>query len=74
MGLSNITDTLTIDRAYRPAIKATKHSDGSVIVHAGRSWMQFDADDLRQLYAYAADRPTIQRYPVMAPESPETGE
>ena len=32
--------------------------------------MQFDVDDLQRLYAYAADRPTIQRYPVNAPESP----
>jgi hypothetical protein len=33
--------------------------------------MQFDADDLQQLYAFAADRPTIQRFP-MAPECPLT--
>jgi hypothetical protein len=36
---------------------------------AGRSWMQFDADDLQQLYAYTADRPTIRRYPVTGTES-----
>jgi hypothetical protein len=66
-----LSDPLVIDRAYRPTIKATKHDDGSVIVHAGRSWMQFDADDLQQLYAFAADRPTIQRFP-MAPECPLT--
>jgi len=68
------TDSLVIDRVYRPQIKATKHHDGSVIVHAGRSWMQFDVDDLQRLYAYAADRPTIQRYPVNAPESPLSDE
>lgn len=67
-----MTDSLVIDRIYRPQIKATKQTDGSVIVHAGRSWMQFDADNLHELYAYAADRPTIQRYPVMAAaESPQ---
>ena len=70
--------TLVIDRVYRPQIKATKQSDGSVIVHAGRSWMQFDADDLQRLYAYAADRPVIRRYPVVGTESPlsatQTGE
>ena len=53
---------------------ATKQDDGSVIIRAGRAWVQFDAADLQQLYAYAADRPTIQRYPVTAPKSPQTDE
>lgn len=50
-----------------------KQDDGSVIIRAGRSWVQFDAADLQQLYAYAADRPTIQRYPVNGPESTQNG-
>jgi len=62
-----------VSSALWPNQRCTQ-SDGSVIVHAGRSWMQFDADDLQQLYTYAADRPTIQRYGVAAPESPQTGE
>lgn len=66
-----MTDTLTLNRELRPTIKATKTDDGSVIIRAGRAWLQVDADDLHQLYAYAADRPTIQRY-VMAPESPQS--
>jgi hypothetical protein len=39
--------------------------------------MQFDADDVQQLYAYAADRPTIQRYPMApktCPDRTETGD
>jgi hypothetical protein len=32
--------------------------------------MQFDADDLQRLYAYAAGRPSIQRYAVGGTESP----
>jgi hypothetical protein len=42
-----------------------KQDDGSVIIRVGRAWVQFDAADLQQLYAYAADRPTIQMH-VMA--------
>lgn len=59
----NMTDdSITISRAHRPDIKAFKQDDGSVIIRAGRAWLHMDADDLHQLYAYAADRPRIQRY------------
>ena len=69
--IEHLPELMVIPRAYRPTIKATEQTDGSVIVRAGRSWVQFDAADLQQLYVYAADRPTIQRY-VVAPESPHT--
>lgn len=66
IGLLPHDESLVIDPVYRPQIKATKHDDGSVIVRAGRSWVQFSAADLHELYAFAADRPTIQKYPSMA--------
>lgn len=57
---------LTIHRPHRPTIKATQQEDGTVIVHAGRSWLQFGPEDLHELYAYAIGQPTIQRYPANA--------
>lgn len=60
-----MTDSLVISRACRPAIKATKQEDGTVVIRTGRGCVRLDATELHQLYAYAADRPTIQRYPVM---------
>lgn len=60
---------LLLSRPYRPDIKATKQADGSVIIRAGRAYLQLDAADLHELYAYAADRPTIQRF-LMAPKMP----
>ena len=67
-------DTITIEREHRCSLRATKHSDGSIIVRAGRSWVQFSADDLNELHAFASGIPTIQRYPVPAPESPQADE
>lgn len=56
---------ITIERLFRPTIKATRQEDGSVIVRAGHTWIQFNADELQQLYVYAANLPTIQHFPVV---------
>jgi hypothetical protein len=68
-----VTDSLLISRPYRPSIKATKQGD-DVIIRTGRACVRLDAEELHRLYAYAADRPTIQRYPVNGPTMPLTGE
>jgi hypothetical protein len=73
-----MTDSITISRQHRPDIRAGKLDDGTIVIRCGRAWLQVDEDDLRRLYRFSAGRPSIARYPVMAPHSAlsatETGE
>jgi hypothetical protein len=62
-----MTDSLVISRPYRAAIKANKNGH-DVTIRIGRTCVRLDANELHELYAYAADRPTIQRYAINAPE------
>jgi hypothetical protein len=57
--------TLLISRPFRPAIKATKQSDGSLVIRSGRAHLRLDAAELDELHAYARDKPRIQRFPVV---------
>jgi hypothetical protein len=66
-------NSITLTRPYTSPVQATRQSDGSCVLRCGSNHIALDADQLRQLYAYAADRPTIQRY-AMAPKSPHSDE
>ena len=64
--------TLTL---HREPITVVKHDDNELILRAGRTFLQLSVDDLRELYAFASGKPTIQRYrAVAAPDRTETGE
>jgi hypothetical protein len=70
-----MTDSQTLNDPYRVELKVYKRDDGSVVVVRGaHNPLILSATEASRLAAFIRGAGMLQAYPVMAPESPETGE
>jgi hypothetical protein len=69
-----MTEVVTISDPYRAEISASKRPDGGVLIRSPKAWLQLSGAEIDRLIGFVRNEPHIQRYPVMAPESPETDE
>jgi hypothetical protein len=63
-----MTEKIVISDKFRAPIVAIKQSDG-VVIRTPAAWIRLTDAELDRLFAFANDRPHIQRHPVMASES-----
>jgi hypothetical protein len=69
-----MTETLAINEPGEAPIVVHKLGDGGVVIRSQEWLLPLTLEHVRRLAGFALGRPTIQRYPVTAPESPQTGE
>jgi hypothetical protein len=62
-----------ISDPFREAIVVQRKTDG-VVLRKSKAWLLLSGAELDRLFAFVRNEPVIQRYPVMAPELPVTGE
>jgi hypothetical protein len=64
-------DTLTISDRWRVPLTCTRRDDGGIILRApGKDPLLLSQSECERLVSFITGKPHIQRYPVMAPESP----
>jgi hypothetical protein len=68
-----MTDSLVISDKYREQIRAQRKADG-IVLRTPKCWLSLSGAEAERLAAFIRNEPHIQRYPVMAPESPQAHE
>ncbi len=63
-----MNDSITISDRWRSPIVAQKRADG-IVLRTSAAWLILSSAELDRLFAFATNRPHIQRYPV-APKQP----
>jgi hypothetical protein len=66
-------DSRVISDRWREPIVAQKKTDG-IVLRTSKAWLLLSGAELDRLFAFLRDKPTIQRYPVQASESPQSDE
>jgi hypothetical protein len=72
-----MAEAILVSDRFRSPVTAEKRENGGIVLWGPRSMIVLSRTELQRVFDFAFDQPRLgelQRYPVMAPESPETGE
>jgi hypothetical protein len=66
----SMTRTLNVGDRLRWTLTATKQSDSDIVLRWPHGILVLSQDEIDRIYSVTNDKAWLQRYPVMAPESP----